>query len=478
MIGQVPPAQAQPTPQSTNPQRLCYAQLADYQRNSIFLRLPLKLERIVEALRAYQFKLGKPVPVTLEQIEHRTGLAASAARQKPQAEQAAQKAQKAKKAQNPQAELTQAPSSSFQSSSQASSQSSASTSSQASFQPAHPVRKYSTPFVKRAGVFYYSFADTGTNQLDYALVDAHSADLIKHIGELEAANLGLIPVLTSSELSALVKHLRVSQGAREQVLAQDLALAQYQALTANLVQTSEQAGALKQALVALLTHYYQEQAHVEFAEEIAAYLAAEADATAYPDQIIAFSDGRQRQLSQTTYAQWQAQRQEIMHAPKPKAKLNVVLYQPMYSGNVGNIIRLCANFDVSLHVIFPVMFPLDDASLRRAGLDYREFVNLVAYPSWENFKQVQLDSSQARCFALTTKGTKSYTEIEVKQGDFLVFGSEKYGLPEAVRQDIAQRGQLVKIPMHPDSRSLNVSNSVAIMVAEAMRQLDFPDLKI
>lgn len=149
--------------------------------------------------------------------------------------------------------------------------------------------------------------------------------------------------------------------------------------------------------------------------------------------------------------------------------LHVVLYQPEIPPNTGNIIRLCANTGFKLHLIEPLGFDLDDKKLRRAGLDYHEFAQIGRYPDLESC----LSELQAkRVWALTTKGSKNYAEVEFQAGDVLLFGPETRGLPADVLDSLPQE-QRLRLPMKPDSRSLNLSNTVAIMVYEAWRQLDF-----
>lgn len=151
--------------------------------------------------------------------------------------------------------------------------------------------------------------------------------------------------------------------------------------------------------------------------------------------------------------------------------IHVVLVEPEIPPNTGNIIRLCANTGVQLHLIEPLGFPLEDARMRRAGLDYHEFANMKVHASWQAF----LDTCQpdhARCFAMTTKGKKSPFDVQFKPGDFLMFGSETRGLSEDIRNWF-ERENWLRLPMRPESRSLNLSNSVAVAVYEAWRQLGF-----
>ncbi|HET7929873.1 MAG TPA: tRNA (cytidine(34)-2'-O)-methyltransferase [Rhodanobacteraceae bacterium] len=150
--------------------------------------------------------------------------------------------------------------------------------------------------------------------------------------------------------------------------------------------------------------------------------------------------------------------------------LHVILFQPEIPPNTGNVIRLCANAGASLHLIRPLGFDLDHAKLRRAGLDYHEFVNLRAYDDLD----ACLDALQhPRLFAFTSHATRHYTDVAFTDGDALLFGRETSGLPEAVLQSIAEP-QRLRLPMQPDNRSINLSNAVAVAVYEAWRQLGFP----
>jgi tRNA (cytidine/uridine-2'-O-)-methyltransferase len=152
---------------------------------------------------------------------------------------------------------------------------------------------------------------------------------------------------------------------------------------------------------------------------------------------------------------------------------HVVLYQPEIPQNTGNIIRLCANTGAYLHLIHPLGFALEDKYLRRAGLDYHEWVRVMQYRSLDDFKaQVQ----PPRLFALSTKGQRRYTEIVYQAEDALLFGPETRGLSAALLNRLGT-GQVLRIPMRPHNRSLNLSNAVAIVVYEAWRQLDFIDAR-
>lgn len=151
--------------------------------------------------------------------------------------------------------------------------------------------------------------------------------------------------------------------------------------------------------------------------------------------------------------------------------IHVVLVEPEIPPNTGNIIRLCANTGAQLHLIEPLGFPLEDARMRRAGLDYHEFANMRIHANWQAFLET-CQPDPRRCFAMTTKGTKSPFDTHFNAGDFLMFGSETRGLAESVRNWFAPENRL-RLPMRPESRSLNLSNSVAVVVYEAWRQLGF-----
>lgn len=149
--------------------------------------------------------------------------------------------------------------------------------------------------------------------------------------------------------------------------------------------------------------------------------------------------------------------------------LHIALYQPEIPPNTGNIIRLCANLGGQLHVIEPLGFQLDDRRLRRAGLDYHEWANVQCHPNFDAFLAVV---SPIRLLAFTTKAAQKLPDVRFASGDTLLFGPESRGLPQAMLDEIPQDCQ-VRIPMRPNSRSLNLSNAVAIAAYEAWRQLGF-----
>ncbi len=148
---------------------------------------------------------------------------------------------------------------------------------------------------------------------------------------------------------------------------------------------------------------------------------------------------------------------------------NVLLFEPEIPPNTGNIIRLCANMGASLHLIQPLGFDLDDKKLRRAGLDYREWATLRVHGTLADcLSAIQSD----RLFALSTKGERCYAEAQFKAGDAFLFGPESRGLPAAVREAVPVENRLA-VPMVAASRSLNLSNAVAVVLFEAWRQCGF-----
>ena len=148
---------------------------------------------------------------------------------------------------------------------------------------------------------------------------------------------------------------------------------------------------------------------------------------------------------------------------------NVILYQPEIPPNTGNIIRLCANTGVQLHLIRPLGFELDDKQLRRAGLDYHEYANVRVHDDLAACLQTLVG---VRLFAFTTKGAHAYHEVRYQTGDALLFGPESRGLPPAILESLTPE-QRLRLPMLPNNRSLNLSNTVAVAVFEAWRQCGF-----
>jgi len=149
--------------------------------------------------------------------------------------------------------------------------------------------------------------------------------------------------------------------------------------------------------------------------------------------------------------------------------LNIVLFEPEIPPNTGNIIRLCANTGFQLHLIEPLGFAWDDKRLRRAGLDYHEYTALKKHASYRDFLSTEAPS---RLFALTTKGTPAHSAVAYQAGDYLLFGPESRGLPAEIL-DALPAGQKIRIPMRAESRSMNLSNAVSVVVYEAWRQLDY-----
>lgn len=148
---------------------------------------------------------------------------------------------------------------------------------------------------------------------------------------------------------------------------------------------------------------------------------------------------------------------------------HIVLFEPEIPPNTGNIIRLCANAGAKLHLVKPLGFELSDKHLKRAGLDYHEYAQLTVYEHWAECQQAL---QEKRMFALTTKGSTRHTDLQFRDEDVFVFGPESRGLPENIRSQFAPEHR-VRLPMLPHSRSLNLSNSAAILLYEAWRQTGF-----
>jgi tRNA (cytidine/uridine-2'-O-)-methyltransferase len=145
------------------------------------------------------------------------------------------------------------------------------------------------------------------------------------------------------------------------------------------------------------------------------------------------------------------------------------LYQPEIPPNTGNIIRLCANTGVRLHLVKPLGFSLEDRHMRRAGLDYHEHASLKIYDDWA---VCAAHFRERRVFAVSTKGAQRYDVNRYGTGDAFLFGPETKGLPAELLVQFSDERR-IRLPMLPDSRSLNLSNAVAVMVYEALRQVDF-----
>jgi len=147
---------------------------------------------------------------------------------------------------------------------------------------------------------------------------------------------------------------------------------------------------------------------------------------------------------------------------------NIVLVAPEIPPNTGNVIRLAANTGCLLHLVEPLGFAMSDPLLRRAGLDYHEYVDVQRHASWPAFIAIT-GADPRRLFAFTTDGARDLAAVAFQAGDWLVFGGESSGLPTAVRATI-EVSQTVRLPMRPGQRSLNLSNAVAVAVFEAWRQ--------
>lgn len=170
--------------------------------------------------------------------------------------------------------------------------------------------------------------------------------------------------------------------------------------------------------------------------------------------------------------------------------IHIVLVMPKMPANTGNIIRLCANTGARLHLVRPLAFDLDDTKLKRAGLDYHEYASMCVHEDWQACRAALTDLGVDKVVALTTKFSRPFYDYAFVAQDgvggeydvsantthptkvALVFGSETDGLPEDIRNDIGQTNWL-RLPMLPDSRSLNLSNSVAICLYEVWRQMGF-----
>lgn len=153
--------------------------------------------------------------------------------------------------------------------------------------------------------------------------------------------------------------------------------------------------------------------------------------------------------------------------------INIALYEPEIPPNTGNIIRLCANVGANLHLIEPLGFKLEDKQLRRAGLDYHEFADLKIYKNFDDFYQKNQDK---KIWACTTKAKQYYHQVDFYCDDILLFGPETRGLPADVLELLIQTQ--IKIPMNKNSRSLNLSNSVAVILYGALNSIGFDKLNL
>jgi len=156
---------------------------------------------------------------------------------------------------------------------------------------------------------------------------------------------------------------------------------------------------------------------------------------------------------------------------------HIVLYEPEIPPNTGNVMRLAANMGATLHLVEPLGFALDDARLRRAGLDYREWADVRVHPRLDACRAAirrtgGQEAAGGAFWALSTRGGRRYTDAEFGPNDAFLFGPESRGLPPSVLKE-AGPGQVLRLPMQPGSRSLNLSNAVAVVLFEAWRQLGF-----
>jgi tRNA (cytidine/uridine-2'-O-)-methyltransferase len=147
---------------------------------------------------------------------------------------------------------------------------------------------------------------------------------------------------------------------------------------------------------------------------------------------------------------------------------NIVLVEPEIPPNTGNVIRLAANTGCALHLVEPLGFSMEDRLLKRAGLDYAEYADVRRHASWPAFIDACAPATQ-RLYAFTTRGATRFADVAWQAGDWLVFGSETAGLPDAVRRDL-DPARCVRLPLRAGQRSLNLSNAVAVAVFEAWRQ--------
>ena len=148
---------------------------------------------------------------------------------------------------------------------------------------------------------------------------------------------------------------------------------------------------------------------------------------------------------------------------------HAILFQPEIPPNTGNIIRLCANTGTTLHLVKPLGFTLENKQLLRAGLDYHEFATITVYDSWADCAQAL---NHCRLFAVSTRGTQRYDRMDYAAGDAFVFGPESRGLPAELLAGVSEERR-IRLPMVAGSRSLNLSNAVAVVLYEAWRQVNF-----
>ncbi|MBF0612156.1 MAG: tRNA (cytidine(34)-2'-O)-methyltransferase [Magnetococcales bacterium] len=151
---------------------------------------------------------------------------------------------------------------------------------------------------------------------------------------------------------------------------------------------------------------------------------------------------------------------------------HIALYQPEIPPNTGTIQRVCAATQTALHLIGPLGFRLDERSLKRAGMDYRQWVEVFRYTDWQEY--VERGPSLAKTYAVSTKGARTHAQASYQPGDCFLFGSESRGLPQEILTE--QQERVIRIPMAPVARSLNLAVSVSIVLYEALRQNQFGDL--
>lgn len=151
---------------------------------------------------------------------------------------------------------------------------------------------------------------------------------------------------------------------------------------------------------------------------------------------------------------------------------DVILFEPEIAPNTGNVIRLCANTGARLHLVEPLGFEPDDAKLRRAGLDYHDWASVRRHPDWRTAQAALCAEGVTRIFALSTRGTQPCHDVSFRPGDAFLFGPESRGLPQGLLDELPA-DQVIRLPMRPNNRSLNLSNAVAVVVYEAWRQQGF-----
>ncbi|MFK7829689.1 MAG: tRNA (uridine(34)/cytosine(34)/5-carboxymethylaminomethyluridine(34)-2'-O)-methyltransferase TrmL [Congregibacter sp.] len=152
--------------------------------------------------------------------------------------------------------------------------------------------------------------------------------------------------------------------------------------------------------------------------------------------------------------------------------MRIALYEPEIPPNTGNIMRLCANTGCELHLIRPLGFSLDDKQLRRAGLDYHEFAEVAVH---DNLEQMLAALHEPRVWTISTRGSRSYSDVRFKANDVLLFGPETRGLPQLLIDELGVQ-HCLRIPMQANSRSLNLSNAAALVLYEGLRQQGFPSI--